>query len=387
MNKHSNSAVLIARRLAGMAGLATLVAAAMAITHAQEEPAEEPAAAEEMTEVAPPAAPEADPTAEESGEAETDSEALLETPEQPEMPGVAPSAKARDGDAEIMPKASKSLLLDVEDTGAGLIAVGERGHVVLSQDGKSWTQSPAPTRATLNAIDCADTSNCWAVGHDAVILNSSDGGKSWNKQYFEPELEKPFLDVMFFDSQHGIAIGAYGLFKETLDGGKTWNEFNAEVRAEEWHFNAVTRLGNGTLLLVGEIGGIVTSADNGVTWVQQESPYEGSYFGALPVGESGALIYGLRGNAYLSTDAVKGDWKQVDTGTVQGLLGGTLLPNGDYVLVGNSGIVLRGSPTTGLVKRIPEPVGKGLSTALPMPGGDVLVFGEVGTYFLEGVAN
>lgn len=358
------------RRFAGPAILAILSAATGFAVLAQDAPA---------TEEAPPA--------EVATPADDVAAGMDAAPEQPAMPTVTPGAKAKDGDAEIMPKAQNGLLLDVEDTGSGLIAVGERGHILLSSDGTNWTQSPAPTRATLNAIDCADAKTCWVVGHDAVILKTSDGGKSWVKQHFQPELEKPFLDVLFFDAQHGFAVGAYGLFKETLDGGNTWNEFNADIRAEEWHFNGVTRLGNGSLLLVGETGGIATSTDGGVTWAQQESPYEGSYFDALPIGEAGAVIFGLRGNAFISTDAVKGQWTEIDTGTTQGLLGGTLLPNGDFLIVGNSGTVLRGSPSTGLVQVVPDPEGKSLSAATPMPNGDLLVLGEVGTQLLKGAAQ
>lgn len=366
-------------RLAWPAALVALLAATLTVVQAQEPPAAEPAAT--PAEATAPAPAEAEVTA------PAEEAAVMETPEQPVMPGVAPAAKAKDGDSEIMPKASKSLLLDVEDTGAGLIAVGERGHVLLSPDGVSWTQSKTPTRATLNAIDCADARTCWAVGHDAVIIKTSDGGKTWVKQHFAPELEKPFLDVLFFDAQHGFVIGAYGLFKETLDGGNSWNEFNADIRADEWHFNAITRLGNGSLLLVGETGGIATSTDGGVTWVRQESPYEGSYFGALPVGESGAVIFGLRGNAYISADAVAGGWTKVESGTTQGLLGGTLLPGGDFVLVGNSNTVLRGSSTTGTLQVVPGASGKGLSSATPLTGGDLLLLGETGTQILKGAAR
>jgi photosystem II stability/assembly factor-like uncharacterized protein len=361
------------RRLAGVLALASLYGIAVMPAQAQEEVPTDDAA-----------------VAAEPGDDAEGVEAVapeVATPEQPDMPTVAPGAKAKDGPAEIMPRAQNSLLLDVADTGNGLIAVGERGHILLSKDGLTWDQSPVPTRATLNAISCVDANTCWVVGHDAVILKTSDGGKSWAKQHFEPELEKPFIDVLFFDAQHGFAIGAYGLFKETLDGGNTWNEFNADIRAEEWHFNGIIRLGNGNLLLVGETGGIATSTDGGVTWVQQESPYEGSYFGAVPIGESGAVIFGLRGNAFISQDAVKGGWKEIETGTTQGLLGGTLLPNGDFLMVGNSGTILRGSPSTGLVEVVPDPEGKSLAAAIPMPNGDLLVLGEVGSQLLKGAAQ
>merc|ERR1711964_9194 len=44
----------------------------------------------------------------------------------------------------------------------------------------------------------------------------------WEIQNFQPDLQRPFLDVLFFNEKQGIATGAYGLFYRTLDGGKTW---------------------------------------------------------------------------------------------------------------------------------------------------------------------
>ena len=44
------------------------------------------------------------------------------------------------------------------------------------------------------------------MGHDAAILHTTDGGKTWTLQNFQPELEKPFLDVLFLDNQHGFAM-------------------------------------------------------------------------------------------------------------------------------------------------------------------------------------
>lgn len=354
-------------------------------------PAETPPAAASGPAAAPDAPAEPAAAAEPGAPADAGTEAPAEEAalpeiEQPALPDAAPRAKAVDADSELMPKAVQSILIDVEDTGAGLIAVGERGHVLLSKDGREWTQKQTPTRATLTAIDCVDARHCWAVGHDAVILHSSDGGNTWTKQAFEPDLEKPYLDVLFFDAQHGFVIGAYGLFRETLDGGKTWNEFNADIRADEWHFNAITRLGNGALLLVGETGGIATSVDGGVTWVRQESPYEGSYFSVLPMGESGAVIFGLRGNAYISADALKGGWTRLETGTVQGLQGGIMLPGGDFIMVGGNGTILRGT-SSGELRAIPDAVGKPLAAAAALPNGDLLVFGETGVHSINGAAR
>jgi len=55
--------------------------------------------------------------------------------------------------AQILPLAPESMLLDVTRTSRGFVAVGERGHVILSTDGKSWVQADnVPTRATLTNV-------------------------------------------------------------------------------------------------------------------------------------------------------------------------------------------------------------------------------------------
>src|ERR1044071_614770 len=56
--------------------------------------------------------------------------------------------------AEIEPLASSSLLLDLSMAGSRMVAVGERGHVLLSDDqGATWRQAKSvPTRAMLTAV-------------------------------------------------------------------------------------------------------------------------------------------------------------------------------------------------------------------------------------------
>ena len=84
-------------------------------------------------------------------------------------------------DAEMMPRAARSLLLDVVRTPAGYFAVGERGHVLRSADGQDWTQLHIPTRSTLTTIAAHD-GVLWAAGHDGVIVHSTDGGQTWQRR-------------------------------------------------------------------------------------------------------------------------------------------------------------------------------------------------------------
>lgn len=242
--------------------------------------------------------------------------------------------------AEMSPYAIHGLLLDLTWTGERLIAVGERGNIIVSNDGIRWAQVKVPVRATLTGLSFVDAQHGWAVGHDASIIRTTDGGRTWTLQSYNPELEKPIHDVFFADTQTGYAFGSFGLFWQTADGGASWQEVHAPAVLEEgFHLNGMTRLNDGQYLLVGEAGLLGLSAD-GIAWQRLESPYEGSFFGVVPRGPKGALIYGMRGNAYVSDDVSTGEWRQIKLATVSSIFGAHVMDDGSVVLVGADAVVL-----------------------------------------------
>jgi photosystem II stability/assembly factor-like uncharacterized protein len=275
-------------------------------------------------------------------EAAATSEAVADDSAAEAEAAAAPAVVVKPRDAEMMPLADKGLLLDVAFSGKHLFAVGDRGVVLVSNNAKDWAQVVTPVRSALTGISFSSETVGYAVGHDAVILKTSDGGKTWVLQNFQPELEKPFLGVLAIDDQHVIAVGAYGLMMSTTDGGDTWSETDAPaIRGDELHLNKISRLANGHLIVVGEQGTLGVSTDQGVSWAKLESPYEGSLFGALPYGANGALIYGLRGNVFKTDDVTAAAWTPVDVGTVSSFFGGAAAPEGDVALVGLAGKALK----------------------------------------------
>ena len=328
-------------------------------------------------------------------------------------------------DAEILPRASRSLLLDAVRTNAGYFAVGERGHVLASDDGVTWRQAPVPTRATLTTIASVD-GVMWAAGHDGVIVHSTDGGQTWVRRraapwsydIVDPSEGVPVMDLLFTDAKNGFAIGAYSLMLVTSDGGVTWTprtvaspapaapEPAAEApaadgadpaaEAEDWtfsdedlaldaesdpHLNAIARAGSGALVIAGERGTFMRSRDGGETWTSKRLPYEGSMFGVLAWQDDHILVYGLRGNVYESRDL--GDsWTRVETGITTSLMGGYALENGGAVLVGANGAILTrpdaDSPFTASAFETASGETPLLSGVLPVDGAGYLVIGDKG---------
>jgi photosystem II stability/assembly factor-like uncharacterized protein len=245
-------------------------------------------------------------------------------------------------------KASRSLLLDVTHAGNRMVVVGDRGHILYSDDqGKSWTQAKVPSRQLLTAVYFVDDQHGWAVGHDAQILASSDGGKTWTKQFEDLKREAPLLDVWFKDLSTGIAVGAYGALLETIDGGQHWQDIGERLDNEDqYHLNGITYVKDAGLFIVGEMGSMFRSADDGQTWEKLEGPYQGSLFGAVGTAQSNTLLaYGLRGNLFRSTD-FGSTWEPIALQGERGPLefsiaNASVLPDNSIVLVGNGGSVMR----------------------------------------------
>lgn len=156
----------------------------------------------------------------------------------------------------------RSPLVGITRAGERLVSVGQRGHILYSDDaGKQWTQASVPLSSDLSAVYFPSATQGWAVGNDGVVLHSSDAGVTWRKQLdgrqigdllikhytalaiAEPGNEqwpllvaegqrlaaegadKPLLDVWFANDRLGYVVGVFNLILRTEDGGRSWTPF------------------------------------------------------------------------------------------------------------------------------------------------------------------
>ncbi|MDO8836666.1 MAG: YCF48-related protein, partial [Vicinamibacterales bacterium] len=289
--------------------------------------------------------------------------------------GAAPGAAQR---AVLAPLAPTSLLLDVAWPGDRLVAVGERGHVVVSRDGgASWTQSDVPTRALLTGVFMLDGATGWAVGHDEVVLRTRDGGATWDLVHSAPEAEKPLLDVWFANANDGLAVGAYGSLLATRDGGSTW-EPRQVLGDDDFHLNHLAAAPDGALYLSAEAGHLYRSDDRGATWQPLASPYDGSFFGILPRRDGTLLAYGLRGHLFRSGDR-GATWTAIVTGTEESLTCALELDGGRFVVGGMAGTLLWGDAAASSVRTQELPGRQAIMAIAPVAPDAVLLAGEGGT--------
>jgi photosystem II stability/assembly factor-like uncharacterized protein len=290
------------------------------------------------------------------------------------------SATAEQQAAQSSSLATERLLLGAARAGERLVAVGEWGHIILSDDhGETWRQAnTVPTRLSLTAVFFVDDKRGWAVGHDALILHSDDGGDTWRMQHSDIANEVPLLSIWFENAQHGIAVGAFSMLLETKNGGRTWLPRQlSENREDDYHLNDIFAGSGGSVFIAAEMGRVYRSRDTGESWEELSPGYEGSFWGGLGLGDDTLLIWGMRGHVFRSED-LGNSWHEVASGTRQSLQGGTLLRDGRVVLVGLGGVVLRSSDQGRSFKVAVQSDRLGLAAVIETTPGRVALFGQGG---------
>lgn len=193
------------------------------------------------------------------------------------------------------------------------VAVGRGGIIVRTEDGgNGWTVVDGPPgdpeenafavslKSHLNAVFFIDADNGWIVGNDNTILNTSDGGLTWQQQpcpdlIGDPDNIDPFdpstfpvpvlyqlQSIFFITETNGWAVGRkseMGLFPsepkggvlKTTDGGETWEDQESGIGQ---HLCDVFFLDNMNGWAVGgewNDAVVVKSTDGGLTWQEQTS--------------------------------------------------------------------------------------------------------------------
>lgn len=273
---------------------------------------------------------------------------------------------------------TRAVLQDIARAGDRLVAVGERGLVIRSDDaGRTWLQCEVPVSCTLTSVRFTDARSGWAVGNMGVVLQTTDGGEHWTKrldgqqaadlvlqaarsprdaatqaiaqdeadrlvemaeQLVAEGADKPLLALGSAPDGSLLAVGAYGL-AVAVQGGAAWRSYMQHLpNPEGFTFYGVAERGD-ERWLHGEQGLLLRSAARGEPFRPETSPSTGSLFGSLVLRSGAVLLLGLRGKAWRSA-APGAAWQPLQTPVDAALLAGAELADGSVVLVGAAGQAL-----------------------------------------------
>jgi photosystem II stability/assembly factor-like uncharacterized protein len=275
--------------------------------------------------------------------------------------------------AAMSEKMLMSPLIAVAMAGERTVAVGQRGHIALSENGgHSWKQAQVPVSSDLVAVSFPTAQHGWAVGHGGVVLHSKDGGLTWERQldghqastlileYYTDKARggalenaqlfidreqsligyggtQPLMAVHFLDEKIGFVVGLFNRILKTVDGGKTWEPWLHRVdNPNELHFYSLSDDAR-ALYITGEQGMVWRMGLDEMAFAAIPTDYAGTLFGAASNGKS-LIAFGMRGSVFRSTDE-GANWVRTPIDSQAGITAGVFLLGGHLLLTSLAGEV------------------------------------------------
>jgi photosystem II stability/assembly factor-like uncharacterized protein len=93
-------------------------------------------------------------------------------------------------------------------------AVGEKGMILRTTNGTSWTRMTVPSAVvdtTFYGVDFSDTKNGWVVGDGGTVLQTANGGTTWT--LIDPGTNRNLYDVFFWEVDTGWVVGSQGTIR------------------------------------------------------------------------------------------------------------------------------------------------------------------------------
>jgi len=269
----------------------------------------------------------------------------------------------------------RAVLLGVTRAGNRLVAGGEHGVIVYSDDnGTTWHQAKVPVDIVITSLAFATPQVGWATADYGVILHTADAGASWQvqlegdavltlmnaaaQQYAQANpnapdaaraqrraqiftaagAAKPFFCVAAISDQEAIVYGAYRMVVVTKDGGKTWSDYSLNIPDPISHNIYDAEWIGASLFLAAESGTLLRSDDKGVTYTLLNSPTQTTFLSICDVGGNAILACGVAGTAYRSTDNGQ-SWTQVNVATNSDLTSAIKVNSGKVIMLAVSGAI------------------------------------------------
>lgn len=283
--------------------------------------------------------------------------------------------------------AASASVLGSARAGARIVAVGEHGVVLLSDDeGRSWRQAKAvPVSSTLTDVRFADARNGWAVGHWGVIVHTADGGETWQVQRVDTAHDRPLFALHAFDRDTLLAVGLWSLALRSIDGGRSWSTVAlppppaaAGSLATKADLNLLGLFGDaqGRVFAAAERGMVLRSADRGASWSYLATGYKGSFWTGVSPAAGQLLLGGLRGTIYRSDDDGQ-TWARVDSGST-GSVTAMAASGARVVAVGLDGLQLRSADGGRHFAPAPRTDHAALTSVLLRADGSAVLFSRAG---------
>jgi photosystem II stability/assembly factor-like uncharacterized protein len=137
---------------------------------------------------------------------------------------------------------------------------------VPSLSDNPWQALTLPTQANIQDIGfMEDLNHGWLVGSDSTILETTDGGNTWQPKTLELGDQKYRFTSVSFAGSEGWVTGEPSILLHTTDAGKSWSRIPLSSKLPGAP-NTIVALGPNSAEMTTNVGAIYRTSDSGKNW-------------------------------------------------------------------------------------------------------------------------
>jgi photosystem II stability/assembly factor-like uncharacterized protein len=209
-----------------------------------------------------------------------------------------------------------------------------------------WEIVSLPTDETILDMSFSTAEHGWMVGSNSTVLETTDGGTTWNPRVLELDEEGPGyrLSSVSFKGDEGWVTGQPSIMLHTTDAGKSWSRIPLSAKLPGAP-NTVFALGNQAAEMTTDLGAIYQTSDGGRTWqaLVQEAFGVARNINRSPDGEYVAIS--AKGSFYSTWTPGQTSWEPHNRNSSRRIHNMGFAPDGSLWMLANGGQIQFSDPS------------------------------------------
>nr|WP_289623873.1 photosynthesis system II assembly factor Ycf48 [Desertifilum tharense] len=147
----------------------------------------------------------------------------------------------------------------------------------------------------------------WLVGSEGTLLESNDGGETWQLREVDLDDEKVRFTSVSFSGQEGWIVGEPSILLHTTDEGKSWSRIPLSPKLPGKP-NQIFALGPQSAEMTTDVGAIYQTQDGGSTWKAMVQEAVGVFRNISRSPEGQYVTVSAKGNFYSTWEPGQQAW-------------------------------------------------------------------------------